>query len=65
MADSSDFKVQVEKLEGPEDWPKWKWQILVLRANYMESITDGSRKCPVLPADAVSGEKGTNRVAAR
>jgi hypothetical protein len=50
---TSDFKVQIEKREGPDDWPKWKWQILMLlRAHCLEGIIDGSRKCPVLPADA-------------
>jgi len=57
-ATSSDFKVKVEKLEGPDDWPKWKWQVLmVLRANCLESLIDGSRKCPVLSTDAQSQEK--------
>jgi hypothetical protein len=58
LAASSDFKVQVEKLECLDNWPKLKWQILiVLHANCLESIRDGSRKCPVLPADAQSQEK--------
>jgi hypothetical protein len=57
-AASSDFKVQVEKPEGPDDWPKWKWQILmVLCATCLESLIDGFQKCPVLPADAQSQEK--------
>jgi hypothetical protein len=44
--------VQIEKLEGPEDWSKWKWQILMLlRAHCLEDIIDGSRNCPVLPED--------------
>jgi hypothetical protein len=30
MTNTSDFKVQVEKLECPDDWPKWKWQVLLL-----------------------------------
>jgi len=39
--------------QGPDDRPKWIWQILMLlRAQCLEGITDGSRKCPVLPADA-------------
>jgi len=65
MSTTSDFKVQIEKLEGLDDWPKWKWQILMLlRAHCLEGITDGSRKCPVLPADAqLQQKKGTNRVA--
>jgi hypothetical protein len=53
MSTISDLKVQIEKLEGPEDWPKWKWQIsMLLRAHCLEGITNGSRKCPILPADA-------------
>jgi hypothetical protein len=34
----------MEKFEGSDDWPKWKWQILMLlHAHYLEGITDGSR----------------------
>jgi hypothetical protein len=41
MATTSDFKVQVEKQECPDDWPKWKWQvIMLLRALCLEGITD-------------------------
>jgi len=29
-ATASGFKVQVEKLEGSDDWAKWKWHILML-----------------------------------
>jgi len=55
MSTTSDFKVQIEKLEGPEDSSKWKLQILMLlRAHCLEDITNGSRKCPVLPVDAQS-----------
>jgi len=58
MSIASDFKVQIEKLEIVDDWPKWKWQILMLlRARCLEGITDGSRKCPVLPADAQPQQK--------
>jgi len=58
MAATSDFKAQVEKLEGPDNWPKWKWQILkLLHAHSLEDITDASRKCPVLPADAQCQQK--------
>jgi hypothetical protein len=53
MSATSDFKVQIEKLVGPDDWPKLKKQILMLlRAHYLEDIIDGSRKCSVLPTDA-------------
>jgi hypothetical protein len=45
--------VQIEKLVDPDDWPKWKWQILMLlRAHCLEDIIAGPRKCPVLPSDA-------------
>lgn len=45
--------MQVEELEGPDNWPKWKCQIvMLLRAYCLEGITVGSRKCPVLLADA-------------
>jgi hypothetical protein len=58
MSTTSDFKEQIEKLDGPDDWPKWKWQILMLlRAHCLEGIVDGMRKCPVLPADAQTQQK--------
>jgi len=58
MSTASDFKVQIEKLKGPDDWPKWKWQILMLLcAHCLEGITDGSQKCPVMPADAQPQQK--------
>ena len=58
MSTTSDFKVQIEKLEGPDDWPKWKWQILMhLHAHWLGGITDGSQKCPVLPAEVQPQQK--------
>jgi hypothetical protein len=58
MSTTSDFKVQIEKLDGPDDWPKWKWQILMLlHAHCLEGITDGLRKCPILPEDAQTQQK--------
>jgi hypothetical protein len=55
MSTTSDFKVQIEKLN---EWPNWKWQILMLlRAHCLECIIDGSRKCLVLPADAQTQQK--------
>ena len=48
MAIVCDFKVQVEKFEGPDDWPKWKWKILMfLRIHCLKDITDVSRECSV------------------
>jgi hypothetical protein len=58
LSTASDLRVQIEKLEGPDDWPKWKWQnLMLLCAHCLEGITDGSRKCPVLPADAQHQQK--------
>jgi UTP:GlnB (protein PII) uridylyltransferase len=58
MSTTSDFKVQIEKLNGPDFWPKWKWQILMLlHAHCLEGITDGSQKCPILPEDAQPQQK--------
>ena len=58
MSTTSHFKVQIEKLEGPGECPKWKWLILMLmHAHCLEGITDESRKCPVLPADAQPQQK--------
>jgi len=58
MSTTSDFKVQIEKLEGPAHWFKRKWQILMLLcAHCLEGITDGFWKCPVLPADAQPPQK--------
>ena len=53
MATTSDLKVQVGKLEGPDDWPKLKWQILMLLgAHCLEGSTNGSQKSSILPAEA-------------
>ena len=50
--------MQIEKLEGPDEWPKWKWPILMLmNAHCLEGITDESQKCPVQPADAQPQQK--------
>jgi len=58
MSNTSDFKAQNEKLEGSDDLPKWKWQILRrLCAHCLDSITDVPQKCPVLPADAQPQQK--------
>jgi len=58
MSTTSDSKVQIEKLKGSGEWPKWKWLILMLmHAHCLEGINDESRKCPVLPADAQPQQK--------
>jgi len=51
-------KVQIEMFKGSDDRPRWKWQILMLlHVHCLEDITDRSRKCPVLPADAQPQQK--------
>ena len=58
MSTTSDFKVQIEKLDVPDHWFKWKWQILMLlHAHCLEGITDVSQKCPVLLAEAQPQQK--------
>jgi len=60
---TSVLNVQIEKFEGPDDWPKWKWQILILlRAHCLEGITDLESALSCLRRTG-SAEKGTNRVA--
>ena len=52
MASSMEYKELVEKLEGPDDWAKWKWHMkMVFRSHGLETIVEGSRVCPVLPAE--------------
>ncbi|XP_018495349.1 uncharacterized protein LOC108864357 [Galendromus occidentalis] len=46
MADK-DFKVQIEKLKGVDDWPYWRWQMgLLLRSHGLEWVTDGHEMRP-------------------
>lgn len=55
---NNEFKLQVDKLEGPEDWAKWKWHMnMVFRAYNLESIVSGESKCPVLPATGETAEQ--------
>ena len=50
---STEVKLTIEKLRGPDDWPQWKWQMnLILCAHGLETIVDGSRECPILAEDA-------------
>ncbi|KAK9746377.1 hypothetical protein QE152_g6143 [Popillia japonica] len=58
MAVSSECKVSVDKLEGPNDWAKWKWHMsMVLRSYGLEDIVSGVRKCVVLPVEPKEEEK--------
>jgi hypothetical protein len=60
MSTTSDFKVQIEKLDGPDDWPKWIWQILMLlRAHCLEGIIDAKVPYPTCRCTDLA-EKGTN-----
>ncbi|XP_046988388.1 uncharacterized protein LOC124594081 [Schistocerca americana] len=53
MTASGDYKVSIDKLEGPDDWAKWKWHIsMVLRSYGLEDIIDGTRERVELPQDA-------------
>lgn len=55
---NTDLKLQVDKLESPEDWAKWKWHInMVFRAHNLESIVHGVSKCPVLPENGGTPEQ--------
>ena len=55
---TTEFKVQVEKLEGPEDWAKWKWQMGMLFEQYgLEDIIDGTRTKPAVPNTGISEEQ--------
>ncbi|KAK9701935.1 Zinc knuckle [Popillia japonica] len=58
MGASSECKVSVDKLEGPNDWAKWKWHMsMVLRSYGLEDIVSGVRKCVVLPVEPKEEEK--------
>ncbi|XP_047097580.1 uncharacterized protein LOC124711510 [Schistocerca piceifrons] len=58
MTASGDYKVSVDKLEGPEDWAKWKWHIsTVLRSYGLEDIINGTHERVELPQDATSAQK--------
>ena len=46
MSSNADLKLLVEKLEGPDDWAKWKWHInMVFQAHALVDIINGTRKC--------------------
>uniref|UniRef100_A0A6P7GA97 Uncharacterized protein LOC114339609 n=1 Tax=Diabrotica virgifera virgifera TaxID=50390 RepID=A0A6P7GA97_DIAVI len=54
---NNDYKIQVDKLEGPKDWEKWKWHVsMLLRAYALEDIVNGMRKCPEVTANSTSLE---------
>uniref|UniRef100_A0A6P7F9V9 Uncharacterized protein LOC114327229 n=1 Tax=Diabrotica virgifera virgifera TaxID=50390 RepID=A0A6P7F9V9_DIAVI len=54
---NNDYKIQVDKLEGPEDWAKWKWHVsMLLRAYALEDIVNGTCKCPEVAENSTSLE---------
>lgn len=54
----SETRTHVEKLEGPEDWPKWKWHIkMVLRSLELEGIVSGAIQKPKLGRDPSTDDK--------
>uniref|UniRef100_A0A6P7GLL2 Uncharacterized protein LOC114338270 n=1 Tax=Diabrotica virgifera virgifera TaxID=50390 RepID=A0A6P7GLL2_DIAVI len=54
---NNDYKIQVDKLEGPEDWAKWKWHVsMLLRAYALEDIVNGTCKCPEVAGNSTSME---------
>ncbi|XP_046981358.1 uncharacterized protein LOC124550678 [Schistocerca americana] len=58
MTASGDYKVSIDKREGPDDWAKWKWHIsMVLRAYGLGDIINGTRERVELPQDATSEQK--------
>ncbi|XP_047000554.1 uncharacterized protein LOC124616295 [Schistocerca americana] len=58
MIASGDYKISIDKLEGPEDWAKWKWHISMVLCSYrLEDIINGTRERVELPQDATSAQK--------
>ncbi|XP_046993962.1 uncharacterized protein LOC124606044 [Schistocerca americana] len=58
MTASGDYKVSIDKLEGPDDCAKWKWHISrVLRSYGLEDMINGTRERVELPQDATSAQK--------
>ncbi|KAF8774798.1 hypothetical protein HNY73_017311 [Argiope bruennichi] len=59
-----DLKVQIDKLEGAENWSKWKWQMKMHFEQYdLTSIIDGTKICPVAVNGDVSADEHVKKVA--
>ncbi|KAF8776783.1 Retrovirus-related Pol polyprotein like [Argiope bruennichi] len=59
-----DLKVQIDKLEGAENWSKWKWQMKMHFEQYdLTSIIDGTKICPVAVNGDVSADEHLKKVA--
>lgn len=55
---NNDYKVNVDRLEGPEDWAKWKWHIsMVLRSHGLEDVINGIRQPVELPTEPTNEQK--------
>lgn len=55
---SFDYKVSVDKLEGPSDWAKWKWQMgMLFRAHGLQNIVNGESTCPEISDNATAEDR--------
>ncbi|KAF8789501.1 hypothetical protein HNY73_007434 [Argiope bruennichi] len=53
-----DLTVQIDKLDGAENWSKWKWQMKMHFEQYnLTSIIDGTKICPVAVNGDVSADE--------
>lgn len=58
MTTNVEYKVPVDKLEGPDDWAKWKWHMnMVFCAHGLETIIDGSKMRPSIPDEATEQQR--------
>lgn len=49
---SSDLRVNIDRLEGAQNWSKWKWQMRMHFDQYdLSPIIDGTRQAPILGID--------------
>ena len=55
---ANEFKVSVDKLEGPSEWAKWKWQMgMLFRAYDLKNVISGENVCPILTSASTPEEK--------
>ena len=54
---SNDFKINVEELEGPDDWAEWKWQIeMLFRTHDLEPVVAEDAREPTVSDPATEAE---------
>ncbi len=60
----ADLRIQVDKLEGAENWSKWKWQIKMHfeQYNLTDIITDGTEICRVAENTNANSNDHVNKV---